>query len=195
MPPVNIAKYHLGFESRIDELLTWERSVADMANIFYLKEWMRRRQSESILVLSFSHWERLIENLFCACLARDTSQFGASYGLDLEGRVRLPLAQGLVAGEQYFDFKSFGDIKGRAKRWLVSHPFGKVRKADWQRIDAIQAIRNHVLHLSRKTMRQLKRYVPRRRDVGKHLVTREGGVTRLRRYLLSLKAASASMRP
>ena len=194
MPPVNITKYHDGFESRIDELLAWEQSIDSLANVYPLKEWMRRRQCESILVLSFSHWERFVENLFCAYLAQDAVQFGKSYDLSLRGRIRLPLAQGLVAGEQYFDFKSFGDLKGRAKKWLANHPFLKVRRGDRERIDAVQAIRNHILHLSRKTMRQLRKVVPRRRDVGKHLVTLEGGMTRLHRYLHSLKSASISMR-
>lgn len=194
--PIDIGLIHGEFRARIDELLDFERCIPAMtgAGNPRRKEWTRRRLCEGALVLAFSHWERFIEQLFCAYLSQDVSQLGKSLGLDLEGSVLKPTAEALVAGERYFDFKSYGDIKGRARKMLARHRFDKVKVTDQRALDAIQALRDQILHRSRHSTRRLQALVQRRVDPGTHLAARKGGMTRLKHYLSIFKSASRAVR-
>jgi hypothetical protein len=194
--PVDVGLVHGQFRERIDELLDWERSVDAMSGAGNprRKGWARQRLCEAILVLAYSHWERFVERLFCAHLSQEISQLGRHFGLSIEGRVTGPMAEALIAGERYFDFKSYGDLKDRAKKLLVRHRFAKAKDADRKAIDEMIALRNQILHRSRHSLRQLKAHVERRIDPGTHLAAKKGGITRLRIYLLAFKSISKAIR-
>jgi hypothetical protein len=195
--PIKISRFHDEFEARIDELLAWEASLDGMAEAAPAnKVWHRRRLCEAVLVLACSHWERFVENLFATNLAKDISRLGQTAELrDLEGGVSLSLAHALMTGEdRYFDIRGYDELLGRAKRSLAGHRFDQVAKPERRVLDTIQALRNHVLHRSRRSKRKLRTYLPRLHDVGFHLSSRMGGTRRLRSYLLVLKDASAKMR-
>lgn len=188
------AAAHGDFEARIDELLAWEGCIDDMAVAAPLLQWTKRRLAESVLVLAVSHLERFIEAIFVCHLAPDVAKAGRAWGLDLSGSVSAPVATALIAGDRYFDFKSFGELRSRARKLLIAHPFDRVGRADVKRFDEILAMRNHILHRSRKTLLQLRSHVPGRREVGVHLKARVGKKTRLRVYLETLAAVSRTMR-
>ena len=190
------SRYHDDFEARIAELLEWEARVDAIATQATNRDWMRNRQCEAILLFAFSHWERLVEKLFCARLANDLAPFGRDVALPLSGRTTLPLAQALMTGGRYFSVNSFSDLLGRAKKHLAQHSFDRVAQTDREALDTVHALRNHIAHASRGSLKRLRKRLTRRREVGLHLRARDrkSGCTRLRCCLEMFLRVSKAMR-
>jgi hypothetical protein len=69
------------------------------------------------------------------------------------------LCEGLLFGGSYRDFKSFGDLKGYAKKILPdqSNPFLAVAQGNSAKIDEVFKIRNYLAHYSSAARRSLDR--------------------------------------
>ena len=131
----------------------------------------KREVIEAFVLRIAAVWEILAEELMIDCLNRDSSQLGKHLDLTLDKDLPRPVCRAIVAGLNYFDFKSTGDLKKKAKRILApSHnPFKAISKGNGQRIDEFFALRNYLAHYSQQSRRSVKR-----------LYTENHGLTRFR---------------
>ena len=114
---------------------------------------------EAFVLKIYVAWEVLVENLLIECLSRDPSKYAEHKAIKLPKRLTKDVCRGLISGLGYFDFKDTGDLKGKAKRVLVTKfdPFAKIPSDAAKRIDEFYVIRNYLAHYSESSKQSLMR--------------------------------------
>jgi hypothetical protein len=114
---------------------------------------------EAFVLKIYVAWEVLVEKLLVECLSRDPSKYAEYKAIKLPKRLTKDVCRGLISGLGYFDFKDTGDLKGKAKRILVTRldPFAKIPSDIAKRIDEFYAIRNYLAHYSESSKQSLMR--------------------------------------
>ncbi len=160
----------------------------------------RRWCYEMLAVSAVTAWSDFAEDIFYMSINRDSSALSARLGLALPKNLTLPMCEALFTTQGFLDFRSVGDLRGRAKHFLGNgHPFAGIPSATGQAIDRLMAVRNFVVHGSRvaRAAYRIKVLNPSglRNLVapGRFLTARESGHTRLRAYLDALRTAAGAM--
>ncbi|WP_316195806.1 MULTISPECIES: hypothetical protein [unclassified Bradyrhizobium] len=95
-------------------------------------------------------WERYAEDRIVAGLNHDSSHFISEESISGVSHVTVGLASFIVRrGNKYFDFRSMGDLIGKADGWLgmgSKNPFRSLPAHDRNYIDVLASIRNCVVH-------------------------------------------------
>jgi hypothetical protein len=104
-------------------------------------------------------WERYVEGRLVAALNHDASNFLTAQNIKGVTHVSYGLATYIVrGGNRYFDFRSIGDLVGKADRWLgkTKNVFRHINKSDQKYVDALASIRNCVVHDSDAALESYK---------------------------------------
>jgi hypothetical protein len=114
---------------------------------------------EAFVLKIYVAWEVLVENLLVECLSRDPSKYAEHKTIKLPKRLTKDVCRGLISGLGYFDFKDTGDLKGKAKKVLVTKydPFAKIPADAAKKIDEFYVIRNYLAHYSASSKQSLIR--------------------------------------
>jgi hypothetical protein len=117
----------------------------------------KRDVAESVLLRLCAHWEAFIDEHLIDCVNRDPSRLSEFFGATIPKNPSKGLCQALLIGENYWDFRSFGDLKGYSRKILPdeSNPFLQVSTANTKKIDQVYKIRNYLSHYSAKAYRSL----------------------------------------
>ena len=157
---------------------------------------------EAFVLRLVTSWEVLVEELFVACLSRDSSMYAEFRDLTLRKHLSYDEAYAVLTGLGYLDFRGVGDVKGHARQLLVVNPFDAIPQGAADRIDEFLAMRNYLTHYSRPSrLRLLALYkrnhgMQRFREPGDFLWAnvRPNGPIRFSLYLRALRNASAAIR-
>jgi len=159
----------------------------------------KREITESALLRICAYWESLVVAEFVDCLNIDSSRLAEHLGVVLPKHLSLSLCEAILLRDGYFDFRSVGDLKSRAKKMLPDHvdPFAKISNAVAREIDEVFVIRNYLAHRSKAARRSLERMYSsaygfeRFREPGAFLLA--NGYERLKQYVGAFLQASQQM--
>jgi hypothetical protein len=93
-------------------------------------------------------WERYVEDRLIACLNHAPHHFLEEHNIRGVTAISSGLATYIVrGGGRFFDFRSTGDLIGKANKWLgAANPFSSLPTSDRSYIDCLAAVRNCVVH-------------------------------------------------
>jgi hypothetical protein len=162
----------------------------------------KRWAYEALAVNAVTAWSDFAEDLFLACINRDSSILAARLGLTLPRHLSLALCEALFTTTRgYLDFRGLSDLKDHAKKNLGdSHPFAVVTDATASSLEELARVRNYIVHRSRSSRAQYKAKVLTPRGIkrliypGTFLLARTAGRTRLERYLDALGSAGSAIK-
>lgn len=166
---------------------------------------MRRRSDrqwahEMLAVSAVTAWGDFAEDVFYGSLNRDSSALSKRLGLELPKHLTLPLCEALFTTHGFLDFRSVGDLKGTAKKFLADlRPFTAIPSATGQSIDRLMAVRNFIVHRSRVARAAYRLKVLRPEGIhnlvapGRFLIAKKSGRTRLTAYLDALRTAGLAV--
>lgn len=117
----------------------------------------KRDLAESVLLRLCANWESFVDEHIVDCVNVDHTQLKEFLGVRIPAHPSKDLCRGLIFGDGYRDFRSFGDLKGFTKRVLPkkSNPFLAIKPVHARRIDEVYRIRNYLSHYSAKGRRAL----------------------------------------
>jgi hypothetical protein len=158
---------------------------------------------EALVLRVSTRWENLIEADIVASLNHDSSAYAARLGLRLRKHLSRDECEAIVVGHRYLDFRSFGQVKGFARKYLVEelNPFEAITPFIARKMDEFFMMRNYLAHYSsyaRRTyynhMREKYNYkrVP---EPGAFLLSKRARseIHRFSEYLLQFLEASSRM--
>lgn len=130
----------------------------------------KKQIHEAFVLKIYVSWEVLIENLFVECLSRDPSKYAEHKAIKLPKKLTKDICRGLISGLGYFDFKDTRDLKGKAKRVLVTKfdPFANIPSDETKKIDEFYVIRNYLAHYSNSSKQSLMRMYKNKYDLPLH---------------------------
>jgi len=155
--------------------------------------WKHHMLLELLAVRVYTEWEGFTHDLFILHLAKDTSQLAAETGLAIRPQqITTDMAEALLTARGYLEFKGIDDLKGKARKWLTNSPFDRLERTDEKAANALQDVRNFVVHRSRQSARKYEKLVgtPAPRP-GEFLGT--GSPTRLDGFIATLIAAAGRL--
>jgi hypothetical protein len=94
-------------------------------------------------------WERYVESRLIACLNHTPHHFLKEHNITGVTAISSGFASYIVrSGGRFFDFRSMGDLIGKANKWLgaAANPFASLPASDRSYIDCLAAVRNCVVH-------------------------------------------------
>lgn len=102
-------------------------------------------------------WELLVEDILIACLSCDTTQYAKDKAITLPKKPTKNTCKCLLSGLGFFTYQGMGNIRGIAKKNLVSkyNPFPKISQENATRIDEFLKLRNYIAHKSQKSQQSL----------------------------------------
>jgi hypothetical protein len=122
--------------------------------------WKHHMLLEMLAVRAYTEWEGFSHDLFILHLAKDTSQLATETGLAIRPRqITTDMAEALLTARGYLEFKGIDDLKGKARKWLTNSPFDRLLREDEKTANALQDIRNFVVHRSRQSARKYEKLV------------------------------------
>ncbi len=133
-------------EKRCKRFLATLDRITDRAD--RIDKRMRRKSDrrwcyEMLAVSAVTAWSDFAEDLFYMCINRNSTVLSRRLGLDLPKHLTLPMCEALFTTHGFLDFRSVGDLKGTAKKFLGdAHPFGGLPSATSQAIDRLMAARS-----------------------------------------------------
>jgi hypothetical protein len=104
-------------------------------------------------------WERYVEARLVAALNHAPRHFLKEHNISGVTRISSGFASYIVrGGGRFFDFRSMGDVIGKANHWLGSgaNPFASLPISDRLYIDCLAAVRNCVVHGSSASVKAYK---------------------------------------
>jgi len=157
----------VSFHNNNDEFETWIVWYGDfLARILDAKRVIKNKFEKLELVEAFVlrvavHWEILVEDDIIASLNRDSSVYSSELGLRLRKHLTRDESEAILIGHRSLDFKSVGDAKKFAKRYLVDryNPFKLIPKDIASKIDRFFVIRNYLAHYSSSSKRAYTRMI------------------------------------
>lgn len=157
----DLLKNHEPFEAALARYRGFiERVIAAEQVISTTQE--KRDVAESVLLRLCAQWEKFVDEHLVDCVNRDASRLSRHFEVTIPEHPSWDLCHALIVGAGYTDFRSFGDLKGYAKKLLPdeSNPFLVVRPQYTKKIDEVFRIRNYLSHYSasaRKSLMQMYR--------------------------------------
>lgn len=158
---------------------------------------------EGLALKMCSIWEVLVRDIMVDCLNRDSGQYADYMDLRLPRHIPRPQCFAMIVGLGYFDFKSYDDVKQKAKRILVDefNPFSSVKKSVSDKIDEFFTMRNYIAHYSHTGERSLKKLyqgvykLTKFRQPGDFLLSidQKTKSPRMQAYINAFAAATTSM--
>ena len=160
----------------------------------------RRWCYEMLAVSPVTAWSDFTEDIFYMSLNRDSSAFSKRLGLTLPKNLTLPMCEALFTTRGFLDFRSVGDLRGTARKFLGdSNPFATISSPTGQAIDRLAAVRNYIVHGSR-VARAAYRMVLEQAGLknlvapGRFLAAKESGhKTRLAAYIDALHSGAGAV--
>lgn len=157
---------------------------------------------EAFVLRLVTLWEVFIEEMFVACLSRDSRLYADFRDVTLRKHLSYDEAYAVLTGLSYLDFHGVGDVKGRARQLLVVNPFEGIPSRAADKIDELLAMRNYLAHYSRPSRQKLlaiyrSNYgMQRFREPGDFLWANigPGRPIRFSLYIKALRDASAGIR-
>ncbi len=159
---------------------------------------------EALVLRCATRWEVLVSADLVAGLNRDPSAYADSVGLRLRKHLSYDESEAIIIGHRYLDFKSVGDSKRFAKKYLVSqyNPFQAITSKMEKRIDEFMTMRNLLAHYSHYAWRSYRKMMTREysyervREPGAFLITvnRRTDYYRWSEYLDNFLHCSEKMR-
>ena len=121
----------------------------------------KKETLEAFVLKVYVTWEILVQDLLVDCLNRDTSQYAKNKNTKLPRHLSRNVCKNLISGLDYFNFTDTNDIKGKARKILVSQyncfahkDISKV-KDDLKKVDEFREIRNYLAHYSSHSKQKL----------------------------------------
>jgi hypothetical protein len=112
--------------------------------------WKVYAEFEMLAVRAYTAWESFSHDVLILALAADTTQLAKDTGLSIKPkRITSDMAEALLTARGYLEFRDVGDLKGRARKWLVQSPFDQMQPADVDVADDLRVLRNFIEHRSR----------------------------------------------
>ena len=95
-------------------------------------------------------WENLVEEDIITSLNRDCSVYGEYLGLRIRKHLNRDECRAIIIGHNYLDFKSIGNLKSFAKKYLApaQNPFAAITSQATKKIDEFMIMRNVIAHYS-----------------------------------------------
>jgi hypothetical protein len=117
----------------------------------------KRDIAESVLLRLCAQWEKFVDEHLVDCANRDASMLSKHFEVTIPRNPSWDLCHALIIGAGYTDFRSFGDLKGYAKKLLPdgSNPFLHVSAPHAKKIDEVFRIRNYLSHYSASARKSL----------------------------------------
>ena len=160
MRKVDFYKNHDEFETRIE----WYGDF--LARILAAKRVIKTKFEKLELVEAFMlkvavSWEVLVEDDIIASINRDSSAYSSELGLRLRRHLTRDESEAILIGHRFLDFRSVGEVKSFAKRYLVDeyNPFKLIPRNIVSKIDQFIIIRNYLAHYSSSSMRAYNRMI------------------------------------
>jgi len=161
----------------------------------------KRWAFEMLAVNAVTAWSEFAEDIFYAGINWDSSALSRRLGLILPEHLSLALCEALFTTRGFLDFRSVGELKGEAKKYIGKrHAFASLPSASGQIIDRLVAVRNYVVHRSRVARSAYKSKVlePEKIttlvDPGRFLLALRSGRSRLEGYLESMRIAGRAVK-
>jgi hypothetical protein len=118
---------------------------------------------EALVMRCCVRWEVLVEEDVITAFNRDSSAYAAHLGLKLRKHLTKDECEAILIGHRYLDFKSVGDLKGFARRYLSPkfNPFEAITSDLEHKIDEFLVMRNLLAHYSSSGWRSYYRTMKR----------------------------------
>jgi hypothetical protein len=195
----DLKKNHDPFDQAVGRYRGFMERIVDAQRVIRTKT-EKQDLPESVLLRVCAHWERFVDEHLVDCVNVDHSQLDEFLGVSIPRHPSRNVCQAVLFGGGYRDFRSFGDLKGFAKKVLpdASNPFLEVTTTDTRKIDEVFKIRNYLAHYSAAARRALDRvykdqYNMRRfQEPGRFLLAANG--KRLWSYFDAFENASEKMK-
>jgi hypothetical protein len=190
-------------EKRCKRFITSLDRITDRAD--RIDKRMRRKSDrrwgyEMLAVSAVTAWSDFVEDIFYMSVNRDSKALSKSLGLELPRNLTLPTCEALFTTNGFLDFRSVGELRGKARKFLgSSHPFADIPSATGQAIDRLTAARNFIVHGSRGARAAYRTKVLHASDLtnlvapGRFLTASESGRTRLAAYLDALRSGAKAV--
>ena len=114
------------FDQSVDSYEAFVDKIAGAERVIRYKH-EKTELFEAFILRLVTLWDVFIEEVFVACLSRDSSQYAEFRDLTLRKHLSYDESYAVLTGLGYLDFKGVGDIKGHARQLLVVNPFDAMR--------------------------------------------------------------------
>jgi len=168
--------------------------LAGSESIWSGKQWRLNSAAELLVVGLYTEWECFSHDLFILLFSEDISKFAGGLDFSIQPRrVSAGMAEIMLTGAHYLDFRNAGELKEKAEKWLRRNPFKRMTPAQTEAINDLAVLRNRVVHRNRRTQREFSRRILSRSPRGippvPGAVLTHGSPPTLFRYISELKAA------
>jgi hypothetical protein len=115
---------------------------------------------EMLAVNLVSEWTIYVEDVFYACINKDSSKLSETLDLELPAHLALPMCQALFATGRALSLSTGGDLMDFGAKYIgASHPFKAIPSGTRNSLDDLGTIRNYVVHPTRVARNRYKKKV------------------------------------
>lgn len=152
----DLKKNHRTFDAALLRYRTFTEKIVNAQRVVSTAA-EKRDVAESVLLRLCANWERFIDEHLVDCVNCNHTKLSKYYSVAIPANPSWDLCHALIIGNEYTDFRSFGDLKSYAKKILPedSNPFLQISKSHTKKIDEVYKIRNYLSHYSAASRRAL----------------------------------------
>jgi len=186
-------------EENLDWYLDFFQKVIEAQRVLGQRE-EKKEISEMIILRLCATWEYYTEKILICCFSMNTKKYADFYGIRLRKSINIGIAERLLLGTNYKDFKSVGDLRGFAKKYLEDkyNPFTNIVRSHRVEIDYLFILRNYLTHYSSFAKKQVAKYyndvlkVRRWHEPGYFLIGHDGKL--MIKFIHAMKSSVIGMR-